>query len=172
MFFQFQAQDDSNKKPLTKAEGFSLLAPSSTSRSSANAVNGLFMEESTQSSSEAHSISSVEFAGMFVLPNGSYYDNYDTNWTFVTSNDRSTPSTSCFQPNLSSARCQDRLSSNVEVGVGSDLGLKSESTIFYLKDMPSSLMEENPLIDNNMKFNTAYSTTADSGLSTADQHNL
>jgi len=126
------------------------------------------LEESAQSSSEADSISSAEIACWFMLPNTSDCDNYNTNWVFGTPYGTHTPWTSSFQPNWSSAQCLDLLSSNVEVGVESDFGLNCKRTIFYLKDIPSNALEENPAIDDI----TACNTTTDTGLSTADQHNL
>jgi len=155
-FFKLEVEDEFDKKPLTKAESFTLLGTCSQSQTSFDALKGASLEECVKSSSETRSVSSVEFAERIVLPDESGYD--------PPSNTKSTWSS---LPDWSFA-CLDQFSSDVEFGAESNSKLNSECKKLYLKDMPIIPIEDNPFNEENKSPLTPISSTNDSVLRITD----
>jgi len=153
--FKLQVQDDFYKTPLVKSDSFSSLGTYSHSQTSVHAVLGLSWEESEQSSVETLSVSSVEFAGRFVLPNASAFDTA-----------LNAPSTTSSLPNWSSV-CLDKPSNHVQIGAVSDLQLNVNCTTLCLKDIDisSTPLEEDPSNDEKKSSFKAISTNSGSVLS-------
>lgn len=150
-----------------EAESFSLIAPCTPSQPCTDAVNGVLMEESTESSSYAESVSSVEFAGQFSFP--SVFDCEDDIDADVPSAwSLNAPSISCSQPNWASAGGLYHFSGDIELGAKSNIALNSRCTTLYLKDIASNSYEEILFDDENKISTIANSDSTDLKGSIAD----
>jgi len=131
-------ESEVNKKPPIKSEGFSMAAthlPSPLSPNSIDAVAGSPAENYRYCPSPTTSVSSVEFAGRFIIPevDESQVSNSDSTsvWSVYEK------SMSCPQRRWSSVRCLNESIDN-EYGTESNVFLGSTCTTLHLKDMPSS----------------------------------
>jgi len=129
-------QDELEKEALMRNTKFGMSVPSSLS--SVDALMGMSMKDCTPTLSGSETVSSVEFAGRFVLPD--FYDD-DTCSTSVWS--LNTESSSLSQQNWASVRCLKEFSGTDEVRGESNTVLNSRCTTLCLKDIPSNSYEEN-----------------------------
>jgi len=129
-------QDELEKEALMRKTMVGMSVPSSLS--SIDAIMGISMKECTPTLSGTETVSSVEYAGRFVLPD--FFDD-DTRSTSVWSLE--TESTPLSQPNWASVRCLKEFSSTDEVQGESNIVLNSRCTKLCLKDIPSNSHEEN-----------------------------
>lgn len=123
------------------------------------------MEEATESSSYAESVSSVEFAGQFSFPGMFDCESIDADVSSAWS--LNAPSVSCCQPNWASASGLYHFSGDIELGAKSTIALNSRCTTLYLKDIASNSYEENLFNDEN-KISTIANSDTDLKVSIAD----
>jgi len=135
-------QDELKKEALMRKTMVGMSVPSSLS--SIDAIMGMSMKECTPTLSGTETVSSVEYAGRFVLPD--FYDD-DTRSTSVWSLE--TESTPLSQPNWASVRCLKEFSSTDEVQGESNIILNSRFTKLCLKDIPCNTNEENLSSEEN-----------------------
>jgi len=166
-YFKVGFHGDLSSKIQAKSGNIDARLPCSPSRSSINAVMELSMQEASPRMSHSSSVSIVEFAGRFALPDNAEYNQSDAEFTSIWFQD--TECSSFHEPKSTSERCLNEFMTTCINGAESYKVWKSKYTALCLGDISSGSSEENLFCEENKLSTTFASSKPESGANIAQR---
>jgi len=169
-YFNVGFNVDLSSKIQAKYVNITVPVPKSPSRSSIDAVMDLSMQKASPRLSHSSSVSIVEFAGRFALPDNAEYNQSDAESTSIWVQD--TECSSFYDPKSTSLTFQNEFVSTCDVGAESYKFWKSKCTALCLGDVPSGSYEESSFYDENKISTTFANSKPEPGVNIAQRDDL